>query len=191
MIQAIIFDCFGVLYRDRTSALYDYVPREYHDGLHDAIRSADFGYITRDALLTKAAELAGISANELRAKLSQTQLVRDELLATQLSELRSRYKLGLLSNISGDVINELFSPTEREAWFDVVTQSSDEGIIKPNPEIFERCALRLGVPAENCLMVDDMADNIRGAQAAGMQAVLFENVPQFRADLAVLEARYA
>ena len=68
-------------------------------------------------------------------------------------------------------MDRLFSPDERAELFDVVVLSYEESIAKPNPEIFTLIAERLGVPAGECVMVDDRAENCEGAEIAGMQSV--------------------
>ena len=53
---------------------------------------------------------------------------------------------------------------------DVVLISQAEGLRKPEAELFQRAAARLGVPPGRCLFVgDDPEADILGAHAAGMQ----------------------
>ena len=55
---------------------------------------------------------------------------------------------------------------------DAVCVSGQEGVHKPDPEIFRRAALRLGVACEDCVFVgDQVALDIAGAVAAGMHPV--------------------
>lgn len=56
-----------------------------------------------------------------------------------------------------------------ETLFDVVVDSSVEGVRKPDPEIYLRTVERLGVPAQQCLFVDDVAANRDTAAAVGMR----------------------
>jgi len=65
-------------------------------------------------------------------------------------------------------------------FFDDVLVSSLEGVEKPAPEIFRRAAGRLGVPAGACLHAGDSPlDDYRGAESAGMQAVLVDRAGIF------------
>jgi putative hydrolase of the HAD superfamily len=57
---------------------------------------------------------------------------------------------------------------------------------KPDPGIYELTLERLGVPAEQCIFVDDLELNCEGARAVGMAAVRFE-----RAEQAIPELRSA
>jgi epoxide hydrolase-like predicted phosphatase len=59
----------------------------------------------------------------------------------------------------------------REGWdelFDTVVISGEVGLRKPEPEIYQLTASRLGHRTEECVFVDDLAPNITGAVAAGM-----------------------
>jgi putative hydrolase of the HAD superfamily len=62
----------------------------------------------------------------------------------------------------------------REGWadlFDVVVISGEVQMRKPELEIFRLTARRLGLPAEECVFVDDLMPNIRGAGEVGMVGV--------------------
>ena len=50
--------------------------------------------------------------------------------------------------------------------------SGDVGLHKPQPEIYMLGAERLGVAAERCVFVDDLRENVEGAEAVGMAGVL-------------------
>jgi len=56
--------------------------------------------------------------------------------------------------------------------FDRVFVSSDIGLRKPERRAFEHISQAIGVPASAMLFFDDLADNVAGARAAGLQAVL-------------------
>ncbi len=47
------------------------------------------------------------------------------------------------------------------------------GVRKPAPEPYLAVADALGVPTEECLFVDDLPVNCRGAEAVGMESQLF------------------
>jgi epoxide hydrolase-like predicted phosphatase len=93
----------------------------------------------------------------------------DEMLAAVRRARAAGVRTGLVSNSWGsgrydrDAIPELF---------DAVVISGDVGRHKPEPEIFELAAERVGVPAQRCVFVDDLRENCAGATAVGMTAVL-------------------
>ncbi|TAM46677.1 MAG: HAD family hydrolase [Acidobacteria bacterium] len=65
-------------------------------------------------------------------------------------------------------------------FFRAVLVSSLEGVEKPGPEIFRRAAERLGVDAKRCVHVGDSPlEDVRGAESAGMRAVLVDRAGTF------------
>ncbi|HEU4326056.1 MAG TPA: HAD family hydrolase [Roseiflexaceae bacterium] len=60
------------------------------------------------------------------------------------------------------------------AWFDVLINSSMLGAQKPNLKGYQTVLGVLGLPAEQCLFVDDKPANVRGALQAGMHGVVID-----------------
>jgi putative hydrolase of the HAD superfamily len=73
--------------------------------------------------------------------------------------------------------------------FETVVDSGFVGTRKPEPEIYEIMLERLGLPAERCVLVDDLEINIDGARALGMQGVVYRDTRQATAELDALLAR--
>ena len=59
-----------------------------------------------------------------------------------------------------------------EELFDAWVISSEVGLRKPDPAIYELAAERLGLPPEACVYVDDLPGNLKPARALGMATVL-------------------
>lgn len=57
------------------------------------------------------------------------------------------------------------------ALFDVLVLGPAIGVRKPDPEVFRRTADLLGLAVDDCVVVDDLARNVRGARAAGAVGV--------------------
>src|SRR3954447_19631561 len=80
---------------------------------------------------------------------------------------RRGLKTALLSNSWG-----LDYPREQwEGAFDVVVISGEVGMRKPEPAIYVHAAQQLGVAPGQCVFVDDLTPNVRGAVAVGMVGV--------------------
>lgn len=96
---------------------------------------------------------------------------------TTLAALREKgYKLGLLTNGSSVIQNRKVDVAGLRPYFDCVIVGGDEGIQKPEKEVFVRMAQRLGVAPQNCIFVgDNVRNDIAGAQNAGMQAVFIDH----------------
>ena len=57
------------------------------------------------------------------------------------------------------------------ALFDTVVISGEVGLRKPEPAIYRLASERLGARPEECVFVDDLIHNVRGAVEAGMVGV--------------------
>lgn len=78
-------------------------------------------------------------------------------------------RTGLISNSWG---TSIYDPQALEGLFDAVVISGEHGIHKPQPEIYLLAAERLGVEPGRCVFVDDLRENVRGAEEVGMTAIL-------------------
>lgn len=67
--------------------------------------------------------------------------------------------------------------------FDLVVESSLEGIRKPNPKIYQLTCERLGVAPQNAVFLDDLGINLKPAKALGMQTIKVLNEDQAINDL--------
>ncbi len=57
------------------------------------------------------------------------------------------------------------------ALFDLVVESSEEGIRKPNPRIYELTCERIGVQPDRAVFLDDLGINLKPARALGMRTI--------------------
>lgn len=102
-----------------------------------------------------------------------------------LGELAARgHRLYALSNWSAETFPHArarFAVLER---FDAIVISGDVGVAKPDPRIYARFLARVGRRAEDCLFVDDMAENVHAARACGFEALVFTSANALRSELA-------
>lgn len=95
------------------------------------------------------------------------------------------HRLGLLSNtnpIHWRFFMDGRFPTLNEI-FEVEIGSFHVGAMKPDPVIYHAAIKRAGVPAEQIFFTDDREENIAGAIACGIDAVLFTETATLEADL--------
>ena len=69
------------------------------------------------------------------------------------------------------------------AQFDIVVESSLEGVRKPNPRIYQIACDRLGVRPEESVFLDDLGINLKPARAMGMTTIKVVDVDQALRDL--------
>jgi 2-haloacid dehalogenase len=68
-------------------------------------------------------------------------------------------------------------------WFDGTVVSSHEGVIKPDPEIFDLMLKRFGLRPQTTLLIDDAQRNVDAARALGIGAIRFETPDRLRGRL--------
>jgi putative hydrolase of the HAD superfamily len=87
---------------------------------------------------------------------------------------KAGYGTYVLSNAS-DLFFTYFNNFSPLSDFDGAIVSCEEGIIKPDPEIFQRLLQRYHLKAEECFFIDDREDNVLAARSVGMQGHVFQN----------------
>ena len=90
-----------------------------------------------------------------------------------LRTLQARgYRMGIIANQSPGSEKRL-AKFGLLPFFEMVCASAEEGIAKPDPEIFRRALTRAGCAPADAVMIGDRTDNdIAPAKALGMQTVL-------------------
>ncbi len=111
--------------------------------------------------------------------------VVDEQLVSLIRRLRSSYKLAVISNAT-DALHETLTAYNLLDEFDLIVGSASEGVMKPDPRIYKRTMERLGCLAEESVFIDDAPNNVAGARALGMNAILFEPSLDLAVELATL-----
>jgi epoxide hydrolase-like predicted phosphatase len=122
-------------------------------------------------LLSGALALEGspVEARGLVGKMFADLAIYEESMTSLVTRARAAgVRTGLLSNSWGN-------DYDRSDWhqmFDVVVISGEVGMRKPEPEIFELTLTRIGLPAAECVFIDDMPHNIAAAQRAGLAGIV-------------------
>ena len=91
-----------------------------------------------------------------------------------LEYLKPKYHLHLITNGFQEVQNTKLSLSGMKPYFETLTVSEEVGVKKPNPEIFRYALRKANASAEESLMIgDEMAVDIDGARAAGIDQIFF------------------
>lgn len=69
------------------------------------------------------------------------------------------------------------------SWFDGAVVSGFEGVIKPDPQIFELLMSRFDLSPSSTLVIDDVAANVEAARSLGMRALRFRSPARLRTEL--------
>lgn len=87
---------------------------------------------------------------------------------------RNNFPMAVASSSYPEIIKIILEKTGLRKYFDVVVSSQESGKSKPEPDVFLLAARKLGIPAKDCLVVEDSANGIKAAQAAGMSCVAYQ-----------------
>lgn len=111
--------------------------------------------------------------------------VLDETAALVERLARAGNRLGILSNTNPRdwefIMRGRFPFLSQH--FEHAVLSFEVGAMKPEAAIYAAAVERAGVPAAEVFFTDDMPENIAGAQAAGLDAVLFTNAAELEREL--------
>ena len=203
MIQAILFDCDGVI-----------ADSEAHWNLIDAAHLADFGVPDYDGrykehVIGKSFTLAGTFYKDL----FQLEPPLDELIAHRtevaakfyaqsvpifdgvpevLAELRGMgLKLALATSSVSRLITPFLQRHDIENLFDVVITGEMVKNGKPHPDIYLLAAEKCGADAKNCVVIEDALAGLEAGRGAGtitvaspdprwMDVALFEGKSDYR-----------
>jgi HAD superfamily hydrolase (TIGR01509 family) len=100
-----------------------------------------------------------------------------------LTAVRAAHERGIRTAM---ISNAEIGPDWLPDVFDAVVLSGTVGLAKPDVRIFQLTADKLGVPPGQCVFVDDLIGNVRGAVAAGMVGVHHRRVDATLTELAAL-----
>ena len=185
MVRNVIFDMGGVLIRfDREVFLERHAanctPEEKTLLLREVYLSAE--WIMQDRGTHTPAETVKIVRENLPEELHEAAegLVcrwHEDILPVDgmrelVGELKEKgYGIFLLSNAALD-LPDYWGRVPGNEYFDGLCVSAFEGFIKPQPEIYGRALEKFGIPARECVFIDDVTANIEGAINAGMQGIV-------------------
>lgn len=183
--RGLILDFGGVVTTDFYGGLSAFCVREGlgTDAFVEAIRNSAEG---RASL--KAVERGELSQREFEQVLGRLLGLDDNgLIGRALADIQPRpemidlvararaagIRLAILSNSLGSGDHDPYADYGLDGLFDAVVISDRVGLRKPGPEIYLLTAAKLGLPAGECLFVDDTERNLPPARDLGMGTLLF------------------
>jgi epoxide hydrolase-like predicted phosphatase len=182
--KALIVDFGGVLTTDIWSSFAHFCEQRSLEGeaakrlfrenpeALELLRGLETGKVAQDEFENRFAELLGTEPRGLIEGL----FAGLEPVEPMVELLERAPELGIpTALISNSWVMDHYTEEIREL-FDVVIISAEVGLHKPQPEIYRLAAERLGVEPEDCIFVDDLRENIEGAEAVGMTGVLHREV---------------
>ena len=200
-VMNIVFDFAGVLFRwqphevvatvlpnlapDRTAA--DRLASDIFQGYGGDWAEFDRGRVEPAALAERIARrLPGVGAAQALALIHAVPLALKPVAGTValLQRLHARgHGLYFLSNMPEPYAQHLEAAHDFLRLFRRGVFSARVKMIKPEPAIFAHAAQAFGIEPAHSVFIDDMAQNVAAAQAAGWQAHHFHDPAQCEAEL--------
>ena len=98
-----------------------------------------------------------------------------DVVVERIRSLRAAgYRTGLVTNNVKEASSQWREMVPVDELFDVIVDSSEVGMRKPNPAIFLHALELLGVAPEHAVFLDDAPGNVSGARTAGLHGILVD-----------------
>ncbi|EGF90262.1 HAD-superfamily hydrolase, subfamily IA, variant 3 family protein [Asticcacaulis biprosthecium C19] len=191
MVKAVLFDIGNVIITWHASNLYNkmvadpvrrafvletVVPMSWH-AAHDA--GVTFAENRKERLLAHPSYAAEIQAFDERFEEMLGDLV-PESVATIEDLHQKGVPLYALTNMPVEKSAMVFSKSPVFGYFRDIIISGVEGVIKPDPAIYDITLQRLGLPAADIFFIDDSSVNIDAARNMGFLTHLFQDPKALR-----------
>lgn len=188
MIRAVVWDMGGIINRYFTEVLLDAgsergwpidrIPLGPHGAIPDPeyeqmteglIDEFDYLRIVRDRL-----EAEGIHFDPLRDIDWPNQQRPETWDAIKKIHASSLVQMILTNDASKWMGERWWEKWEPIRYFDALIDVATLGVRKPHPNTYLAAAAALSMAPEDCIFIDDMVVNCRGAEAVGMGSHLFD-----------------
>lgn len=197
--RAAIFDMDGVIVD--TEPVYFETNRRLFERLGFTVTHDDYAQFVgldaahmwarlkdRQSLPHEIDALIQMEADGMIAGLQSAPLLPMPGLLDLIDRLRgSGFKLALASSSMHRVIRTILDKLDLSDGFLAVVSGEDVPHGKPAPDIFLRAAALLGVPPSDCMVIEDSANGVRAAKAAGMRCIGLRNPSSGAQDLSAAD----
>jgi putative hydrolase of the HAD superfamily len=183
--RGLILDFGGVVTTDFYGALSAFCTREGLDSgafLHvlrdtaegrEALAAVECGQMPQREYEQVIGRLLGLPDTGLLARALADLKPRPEVLELTRRARAAGIRTAALSNSWGIGGYAPYDGYDLDGLFDAVVISDQVGLRKPSPEIYQLTAAKIGLPAGECLFVDDTPANLPQAAELGMGTLLF------------------
>jgi HAD superfamily hydrolase (TIGR01509 family) len=185
VIEAVVFDLDGVLIDSEHvwDEVREELARERGGRWHSGAQADMMGMSSREwsrymheviGLAEPPAEISAEVVGRMRRRYSeQLPLIDGAVEAVRL--LDGSFRLALASSSNREIIDTVLAQAGLVDAFEVTVSSEEVARGKPAPDVFLEAARRLGVAPGRCTAVEDSANGIRAAHAAGMRVIAIPN----------------
>lgn len=193
-IRAVIWDMGGVILRTSENQSRQGLADEFHVSLSQlytlvfdspSAEKATVGLISQDDHWNAVADALAMPRErlpEFQERFWAGDGVDKELISF-IKSLNKEYKTGLLSNAWSGMRQSLNQRNACDTVFQYSMFSYEVRLRKPDARIYQRMLELMEVKAGEAIFVDDLAENIDGANAVGIHGIQFRSTEQAIADV--------
>lgn len=197
--KMVIFDMDGVLvdsegfYREINFQLFSDlgvpVTDEEYNSFIGISSKRMWGYIKEKGKLSQDVETLKQRERETTYRYLLAQLLEPIVgIPELLAALKQKnYQISLASSSSRKVIELIIQRAGIASYFEFVVSGEEVQNGKPAPDIFLKAAAHFDLPPENCCVIEDSNNGMRGAKAAGMYCVGFRSPNSGNQDLSACD----
>jgi len=182
MIEAILWDNDGILVD--TEHLYFQATREVMADVAVPLSEQDYiEYLLKDSRgAWHLVEEAGVSADRIDELKAQRNVRYGQLIATEssvidgvretLDALHGQYAMGIVTSSRREHFDIIHARTGLLPYFDFVLAGGDYARSKPAPDPYVAGLQRLGLSADQCIVIEDSERGLQSALAAGLRCLV-------------------
>jgi HAD superfamily hydrolase (TIGR01509 family) len=185
LVEAVVFDLDGVLVDSehvwdevREELAHERGGRWHEQAQADmmGMSSTEWSRYMHDVigLVESPDEISSEVVSRMRARYADQLPLIDGAVGA-VRRLAQSFRLGLASSSNRPLIEVVLSTAGLAALFEATVSSEEVERGKPAPDVFLEAARRLRAPPERCAAVEDSANGIRAAHAAGMRVIAIPN----------------
>ncbi|MEO5575394.1 MAG: HAD family phosphatase [Gaiellaceae bacterium] len=185
MIEAVVFDLDGVIVDSEQvwDDVRERLAKERGGRWHDGAQAAMMGMSSPEwsaymheklGLPESPAELNDEVVRRMLARY-QGELPLIEGAVEAVRRLPVDFAMAVASSSNRPLIEAVLEGAEIAGLFDAVVSSEEVARGKPAPDVYLEAARRLGVHPKRCAAVEDSANGIHAAHAAGMRVIALPN----------------
>lgn len=166
-IKAIVYDCVGPLLIKNTQIALTPVVSEINNKCGGAIDEKKFWREVRRGYNLTVKELESV----------KEQIVNYYILNKEMQDFNKKifnnYKTAIINNGANSIFKKWIVKFGFKQRFDVLLNSTELGIKKPDPRIYKLVAKKLNVLPEECVFIDDNEINTIGSEKVGMVGITY------------------
>lgn len=183
MIKAIFLDIGGVIILNRTSQVYEKWAQKLDIPLKDLkSKMRDFNNQRMKGEGEKPNFISEEQLIDFQNELWGTESVNSGLLDF-IEKNKDKFTFGIITNNFKEAEEVILNKFKVPRFYKHFISSSDIGVLKPDPGIYEKAISESGFKPEECLFIDDSVENTNGAEEVGMVGLQFIDNDQFEREI--------